>query len=327
MFVDLKAPPWATHFLSDLTDWQKGPLPVAEMRPFEIPDDAFFEYAYLDDNGQRLPDPDNPNPRLNPWWTYACNITGPGYRPDPLGEAVDKRPQGRGLRIEVESALLQESRRVMIYSPAGQSAAALPVVIFQDGKAYYGWGKVPQIMDRLLARGEVQPAHLVFLPPRERTREYAFNPAYRQFIVVELLQEIEKRLTCNGQRVAWGASLGGLLSAQLAWDHPSLFQKVVTQSGAFLFSEDMDLANPFVGRESFLRDIIASGPRSINWHLDCGTMEWLAASNRNLEEVLKNQGSEVTLTFRNAGHNWVNWRNGISAGLRFALEKNPVIPT
>lgn len=319
MLVDLKAPSWATHFLSDLSDWQKGPLPVSEMRPFQIPDDSYFEYAYQDEKGGRRPDPDNPNPRLNPWWDYASNITGPDYRPDPLAEMPPRRPLGRVLRLEVESDLLEEKRRVMVYSPAGQAHASLPVVLFQDGKAYFGWGKVPQIMDRLLERGEIQPGHLIFLPPRERTREYAFNPVYRKFVVEELLQEVEGRISCNDHRVAWGASLGGLLSAQLAWKHPNLFQKVVTQSGAFLFSEDMDLKNPFAGNESFRQEVQTGGPRDISWHLDCGTLEWLAQSNRRLQEALVAQGASSSLTFRNAGHNWVNWRNGIAAGLRFAL--------
>lgn len=321
MLVDLTAPSWATHLLSDLTDWQKGPTPVAEMGPFELPDDVYFEYAYVDGQGQRLPDPDNGNPRLNPWWTYASNISGPQYRPDPLTEMATARPRGRVLWLEVESALLQENRRVMIYSPAGLTQARLPLLLFQDGKAFYGWGRVPQILDRMLDLGEVVPAHLVFLPPRERTREYAFNPVYRKFIVEEILQEIEERVCCDGRRVAWGASLGGLLSAQLAWEHPHLFQKVVAQSGAFLFSDDMDLGNPFEGNESFTKEVLAGGPRNIAWHLECGTMEWLAGSNRRLQEALITQGAHASLSFRNAGHNWINWRNGIPAGLRFALSE------
>jgi len=266
VLVDLEAPPWAVRFLSDLTDWQKGPLPVRGMRPFEIPDDAYFEYAFEDAQGVRRPDPANPNPRLNPWWTYASNLTGPRYRPDPVAESATGRPRGRLLRLEVESVLLQQRRRVLIYTPAGQADASLPLVLFQDGKAYLGWGRVPRILDLMVERGRVPPAHLVFLPPQDRNREYAFNTIYRQFIVEELLQEVESNIRCDGRRVAWGASLGGLLSAYLAWDHPRIFRKVVAQSGAFLFSEDMDPGNPFVGRESFCREVRGAPPRDIAWH-------------------------------------------------------------
>ena len=319
MQVELKAPTWATHFLSDLTDWRRGPIPVGEMRPFTLPDDAYFEYAYQDAQGERHPDPENTNARLNPWWNYACHLVGPQYRPHPLASLPDRRPQGRVLRLEMASRILNESRRLIIYSPAGMANAELPLVLFQDGKAYYGWGKACQVLDELVSMGQVAPAHLVFLPPRKRTPEYAFNPVFQRFVVEELLQETEGRVSCNGQRVAWGASLGGLFSAQLAWDHPHLFQKVVTQSGAFLFSQDMDLSNPFAGNESFLQQVQSQEIPAVQWHLQCGTLEWLEMSNRNLAQALAEKGAPVELRLHSAGHNWVNWRNGMAAGFQSCL--------
>ena len=98
-----------------------------------------------------------------------------------------------------------------------------------------------------------------------------------------------------------------------------LFQKVVSQSGAFLFSEDMNRSNPFAGGEAFLKGVVQGPMRPIRWHLDCGTLEWLIDSNRRLASALADRGAEVTLTTRNAGHNWVSWRNGLVGGFRFAL--------
>ena len=124
---------------------------------------------------------------------------------------------------------------------------------------------------------------------------------------------------CNGQRIAWGASLGGLLSALLAWQHPLVFQTVVTQSGAYQYAPDQDLKDPYTGPE-WLRDQIAAGVwRPLRWFLDCGTLEWLIESNRNLAAVLAERGYAHRLETRNAGHNWVNWRNGMAGALRFAL--------
>jgi enterochelin esterase family protein len=321
MRVDLAPPPWATHLLSDLTDWQRAPVPVAELAPFEIPDDAYFEYAWLDAAGARRPDPANTNPRLNPWWDYACHLTGPDYRPDPDAAAQDARPRGRVLRLEVPSRVLGETRRLLIYSPPGLADAALPHVLFNDGKAYFGWGRAPQVFDRLHGRGEVAPAHLVFVPPRERTREYAFNPVFRRFLVEEVLPAAEARAPCDGRRTVWGASLGGLLGAMLAWERRELFQTVVAQSGAFLFSPETLRANPFVGEESFLATVRAGDPRGIRWHLDCGALEWLLASNERLAAALAAAGAEARLVTRNAGHNWVNWRNGLAGGFRAALPR------
>jgi enterochelin esterase family protein len=175
------------------------------------------------------------------------------------------------------------------------------------------------VLDRLLEHEECGPAHLVFVPPGQRTAEYAFNPSYRQFLLDELLPAVEARVKCDGRRVAWGASLGGLLSAHLAWERPDLFQMVVTQSGAYLFSPDMDLNNPFAGGQ-WLRDkVLNEELPTLEWHLDCGTLEWLLASNENLVAALREKGGKVEFNTRSAGHNWINWRNGLADGLRFAL--------
>jgi enterochelin esterase family protein len=320
MRVELVAPDWATHLLSDLTDWQRDPLPVGRLRPFDLPDDAYFEYAWLDGDGQRREDPANPHPRLNPWWPYACHVAGPAYLPDPDAEATaGAAPRGRTLRLEVDSRLLGQTRHALVYTPAGCGDRALPLVLFQDGKAYYGWGRVPQILDRLLARGEVAPAHLVFVPPRERTPEYFYNALYRDFLRDEMMPAVGGRVALDGRQVAWGASLGGLLSAQLAWESGGRFETVVAQSGAFLFSPDMKPGDPFHGGEDF-RNVVVEGPQqNIRWYLECGTLEWLLSSNERLASALVPRAPEARLVTRHAGHNWVNWRNGIAAGLRFAL--------
>jgi enterochelin esterase-like enzyme len=317
--VELIPPAWATHLLSDLTDWQRGPLPVSELAPFDIPDDAYFEYAWQDADGERRPDPDNANPRLNPWWDFASNLQGPDYRPDRWVVPDGVRPRGRLLRMEVSSEILNLNRHVLVYSPAGMAESELPVILFQDGKAYYGWGRVSQVLDRMMEQGECGPAHLVFVPPGQRTVEYAFNPAYRKFLLEEVLPAVEARIKCDGRRVAWGASLGGLLSSHLAWERPDLFQKVVAQSGAFLFSPDMDKTNPFAGGEWLREKVLTEDIPSLQWHLDCGTLEWLLASNENLADALRGRGAQVGFRTRSAGHNWINWRNGLFDGLRFAL--------
>jgi len=323
MRIDLTPPRWATHLQSDLTDWQRARVQIEKLIPFDIPDDAYFEYAYTDAEGVRRPDPHNENPRLNPWWEFASNISGPDYRPDPWVVPTGVRPRGRVLRMRIESKILNQERHILVYSPAGRSEEDLPLVLFLDGKAFFGWGRVPQVLDRLLEAGEIEPAHLIFVPPRQRTEEYAFNPDFREHLRQELLPAVEARVRCDGRRTAWGASLGGLLSAQLAWEWPDLFQKVVTQSGAFLFSPDMDRSNPFVGGESLLAQVLAEDLPPLEWHLDCGTLEWFLGSNQRLAKALVEKGSVARLVTRNAGHNWVNWRNGLAAGLRFALGDGP----
>ncbi len=294
-------------------------MPVERVRPFDLPEDAYFEYAWRDADGNKRPDPENLNPILNPWWDYASNLSGPFYEPDPMAALPATAPRGRVLRLSVESRILGQERRFIVYSPAGMAGTPLPHILFQDGKAYFGWGKVPQVVDAMLRAGRIGPAHLVCVPPMERTEEYAFNPHFRRFLTEEILPLAEERAPCDGRRIAWGASLGGLLSATLAWERPDLFQKVVAQSGAFLFSEDMDRRVPWGGNEGFRQQVLGEEPRDIRWHLDCGTIEWLIGSNRRLRDALSRRGMAVSLIERSAGHNWINWKNGLAAGMEFAL--------
>jgi enterochelin esterase family protein len=319
MRVALTAPAWATHWLSDLTDWQRRPRPVAAMAPFTLPDDVYFEYAYRAADGALGPDPGNTRPRLNPWWPHACNLVGPEYRPDPVAQVGSARPQGRLERRTLASCRLGQRRSFYLYSPVGCAGDPLPHVLFQDGKAYLGWGKVAQVLDRLVACGDVPPAHLVLVPPVNRTREYAFDAAYCDFVADELVPAADAARPCDGTRVAWGASLGGLAAAWQAWRHPDLFATVVAQSGGFLYDPGQDLADPFRGGEWFARTVAAEPVRPLRWYLDCGTLEWLHGPNVRLAAGLRARGYAARLVLRHAGHNWQSWRDGLAGALRFAL--------
>lgn len=319
MEVTLTPPAWATHLISDLTDWLRRPLPVARLLPFTLPDDAYFEYAYLDAKGRPRPDPENPHPSRNPWWDCARSLEGPDYRPDPHAEIGMTRPLGQLLRLTISSQVLGQERRIIVYSPPGQAEARLPLVYIQDGKGYLRYGRVPQVFDRLVSDGLSRPAHLVFVTPRERVREYVQEAAYLRFLVEELLPAVERRVRTTGERVAMGASLGGLMSATLAWAPGELFQTVVAQSGAFLTSPGERVPDAFRGAEWMRRQVVSEPPRPLRWYLDCGTLEWLLPCNDRLAEALRDRGYELDYRNRSAGHNWTNWRNGLAAALQFAL--------
>ena len=325
MNIDLTPPDWATHLISDRDDWMHAPRPVADLAAFDVPDDAYFEYAWLDAAGNKRPDPANTQPGRNPWWPFARPLSGPDYRPDPWA-VIPPRTEalGRVRRLRLDSARLGGSRHILVYSPAGMQDEPLPHVWFQDGKAYFGWGKAPQVLDRLLDAGRCAPAHLVFVPPVDRTLEYHFNDDYLAFVTDEALPAVEAVAPCNGRRVAWGASLGGLCSAELVWRFPLRFQTVVTQSGAFLFHPGQDPgSDPYSGHQWWADRIGREAWRPLRWQLQTGTLEWLHEPNRFLFSALENADFDVTYQERNSGHNWTTWRDGLAAGFRFALPLGP----
>jgi enterochelin esterase family protein len=319
--VTITVPDWATHVLSDLTDMARKPHPVdaRKVRKFtlELPDDAYFEYGFWDQAQTLKPDPENPIKADNPWYPGISAIIGDRYVPSPYA-APSAQAEGAVKRWRYKSSSLAETRRIISYTPAGYDAEALPAVYLQDGVAYYRIARLPEVLEALLAAKEIRPAHLIFIEPNDRTLEYRYNPHYRSFVTEELLPFIAARLAVTDERIAMGASLGGLVSATLAIAHPELFQTVISQSGAFVGSPDEP--DYYTGKTSWVLETLAKQDAlPLRWYVETGTLEWLADINRKLRDMLNSKGYAVSYRERNAGHNWVNWRNGLADALRFAL--------
>lgn len=293
--------------------------------PVRVPEDGFVEYAWMDADGRVRPDPGNPMKANNPWWPNARLLLGPRYKPAPELAQLDGAPRGRLERLSVHSDALKQERRLLVYSPSAsleEPGRPLPVVYVQDGLAMHHVGQLDRILELLLARGELRPAHLVFVVPVVRSREYRFDPAFEAFMLEELIPDVEARLPVSGERLLMGASLGGLLSATLALKHPERFSGIIAQSGAFLFAPGEDLDEHYRGGEWVVHELRRRPVEEIShlrWTLDCGTIEWLTPVNRRLIAALRRRGQDFYYAERNAGHNWANWRDGLPALLRHAL--------
>ena len=160
------------------------------------------------------------------------------------------KAEGRVLRKRLESRHLGQTRRLIFYTPKGFGEEKWPTIYVQDGTAYYRIARLADVLETLLKENLIRPAHLVFIEPIDRSAEYRFNPDYRAFISDEVLPLVEEELNTTNERIAMGASLGGLLSATLALHHPETFQTVVAQSGAFLGSpEELDF---YAGKSSWV---------------------------------------------------------------------------
>ena len=318
MDVSLTPPEWATHLLSDLHDWSRSPLPVAELRPFSLPDDVYFEYAWLDAAGEPRPDPDNKD-RRNPWWPHACALVGPRYRPNSLADGPALTSGSATRRYWLESKDGSRRHRVLVHSPDSDFTTPRPTIYLQDDKAYFGWGRLPRIAAALEQAGKIPSARYVCVQPVDRGRDYFFNADFRRFMVEELIPAVEGRAPCDGVRFAMGASLGGLCSAWIACLHPTLFAGVASQSGAFLMGPDDSLPDPFGGSQWFQAMIASAEAPRLRWYLDCGRLEWLYAAHLKIRDALAEGGYDHRVESRSAGHNWINWRDGIPGALKFLL--------
>lgn len=323
MKLHVNVPKWATATVSDLTAMDRNPHPVDAGKvarfTLELPDDVYFEYAFLDASSTMRADPECPERADNPWYKEVSAVYGPEYKPDSYAEP-DDLPTGETKRLRLESRHLAQTKRVSIYTPKGYENEPLPAVYVQDGVALYRYAKLHLVLENLLHDALVRPAHLVFLEPTDRTKEYGFNAAYQRFVLEEAFPEVERTVSVTGERVALGASLGGLASTLLALGKPDLFRTVVTFSGAFLGAPEDK--NFYRGTQAWVLDEL--GRRNalpLRFYTEVGTLEWLTEVNREVAQVLADKGYEHRYAERSAGHNWTNWKNGFSGALTFALEK------
>lgn len=137
-----------------------------------------------------------------------------------------------------------------------------------------------------------------------------------------MLPEVERTVAATGERVALGASLGGLASTLLALDDPARFRTVVAFSGAFLGTPD-DRRFYASKRSWVLAELRARERLPLRFYTETGTLEWLTGVNRELAALLRDKGYEHRYVERSAGHNWTNWKNGLGGALSFALERDP----
>jgi enterochelin esterase-like enzyme len=324
MQAEIDIPSWATRIISDLTDMERSPHPVdaGKVSSFRLtlPDDVYFEYAFIDGDGKVRADPANPERGTNPWFPEVSALFGPDYRASSYAELPPDTAYGRLDRHRLESEALGGMRRLTTYTPRGRESESLPLVLVHDGPAFLRIANLPGVLEALLSEDRIRPARLAFVEPADRTGEYGFSRPYREFTLGELLPFIERSYEGTGERVLLGASLGGLVSATLALLHPDEFAAVATLSGAFKGTpDDRDF---YRSEESWVLERIRThpGPRQ-RWYSDVGTFEWLTDVNREVDRALREAGVEHEYAERNAGHNWVNWRNGLAAALSFTLAR------
>lgn len=318
-------PDWAEQLASDATDMWRAPTSLPQRAPrrveFEFPEDAYFEYGFIDAQGKIRADPANPVRADNPWYPDASALTGPAYAPDPLATPDRSLERGRLSRLRLTSDALEgQLRRVAVYTPHGHDGAELPLVVVQDGVAFQRLAGLHVVGEALARTGEARAARFAFVEPVDRRAEYGFSDAYLDFLLEELPPALERVGPSTGRHVWLGASLGGLVSAGAALRRPEMTAAVVTLSGAFL-GEPVH-REFYATRDSWLLARLADPATRLppRWYLEVGTIEWLTDVNRRAASALRSRGVATGYVERHAGHNWTNWRNGMAAALRFALE-------
>lgn len=148
-------------------------------------------------------------------------------------------------------------RRYWIFVPAQYTGEApANVLVFQDGQRATnpeGQLRVPQVLENLIAAGDIPVTIGIFITPGHRAETYPDNlgtgnpnnraqeydslsDAYTRFLVDEMLPEVGKtyRLTADVDgRAIGGTSSGAICAFTVAWHRPDVFRKVISMIGSY----------------------------------------------------------------------------------------------
>lgn len=317
-YVTFLPPGSAAYLIGDFTDWDEVPLPIAGPVTIEFPEGAYVEYAFLDADKRPLPDPTNPETPKNPWYDYHRSFTLPHNH-----FQLPPRPsifQGRISDHTIHSKVFESQRTYYVYEPPTDPVATLCV---QDGEAYYRKLRFHEVTEALIEQGAIRPVRLVLIEPHNRTSEYWFNEQYEAFLLKELLPVVEQHYGITAERGLWGASLGGLVSAWLAWRNSQLFSKVASQSGCFTAAPQG--GDYYHDPEWLTEQFAITARRPLRFYVETGQIEWLLAPNRRFAAMLADKGYSHCYQERPSGHNWATWEQGLKPGLKYLFGSDEIV--
>ncbi|HEY4387213.1 MAG TPA: alpha/beta hydrolase-fold protein, partial [Ktedonobacteraceae bacterium] len=217
----------------------------------------------------------------------------------------------------IRSALLENERRVWVYTPPDYSAEHEPyhlLVIF-DGWASTAFIPTPVILDNLSVAGLLPPMVAVIPDSPNRSCELSLHEPFVDFLAQELLPWVYERYHVThdpAHTILSGSSAGGLTAAFAALRKPELFGNVLSQSGAFWMGRDEEEG------EWLARQYALSPKVPVRFYLEIGLQEGatdMLASNRHMRNILEAKGYELHYAELNGGHTYLCWRGSLAQGL------------
>ncbi len=291
---------------------------------FDFPECSRIEYKFdIAVNGKHrwVHDPFNPQTAWNPFGVNSVCCT-PGYEtpdwtlPDPESRS------GSLEHFRLFDTVFGGEREINVYLPARfRNTRKYPLLIAHDGLDYLRYASFRTVLDNLIHRLEIPPMIVVLTQAGDRLQEYAADPTHSDFIVKDVLPFVEERFPLSPHsrhRGMMGAGFGAVASLYTAWRHQGVFDRLLLQSGSFVFTDigqnsKGSTFDPVVSFVNQLRNKPGKPARKL--FISCGTFESLIYENRSLVPILQAGGLRVKYTEARDGHNWENWRDRLRQGL------------
>jgi predicted alpha/beta superfamily hydrolase len=165
------------------------------------------------------------------------------------GPAAAQEPLPPHDSFALQSAALNETRRINVYTPPGYDPAAgggCPVLYMPDGGVGEDFPHVAAAVDAAIRAGEMRGMIVVGIENTERRRDMTGpteveedrriaprvggSAPFRRFVREELIPEVSRRYRATGERAVIGESLAGLFIVETFFLEPDLFHTYIALS-------------------------------------------------------------------------------------------------
>lgn len=248
---------------------------------------------------------------------------------------VQDVPHGDVAKVWYPSPLAgMQQRRMTVYTPAGyaDNSNLYPVLYIMHGiggdeDAWIDSGRLPQVMDNLIAAGKAEPMIVVVTNSNmkaqaapgnyagSRKRPQLMNPGNMDGAFETAFPDIVKYVESHyrvkadkAHRALAGLSMGGFHTVHISANYPDLFDYVCPLSAALNDHSDTQGDSPiYKDMEAKIDRQFQNAPK-LYW-MACGSDDSLVRDNARFRAQLDAKGYKYTYVETGGGHTWENWRN------------------
>ena len=300
-----------------------------------------YSYSFLVD-GLRMPDPSNVFQIRDTATITNVFLVGGDYADY---YKVSDVPHGTVSKVWYHSPYLDMDRRMTVYTPAGYEKGDKRYPVFYllhgmggDENAWSELGRATQILDNMIARGEVEPMIVVmtngnvamqaapgetsdgFRAPTTmlpKTMDGTFEQHFPD--VVNFIDSNYRTIADKEHRAIAGLSMGGFHSLHISKQYPDMFDYVGLFSAAVLPHEGTE-SPVYDDLDGKLAKQFADAP-ALYW-IAIGDKDFLYEANKEYRAYLDAHNYPYIYRESPDGHIWKNWRIYLTEYLPMIFKNN-----
>jgi enterochelin esterase-like enzyme len=237
--------------------------------------------------------------------------------------------KGTVTKSDISSRILKEKRTYAVYTPHGYDSAhpgRYGLLVVFDGEAYTAQIPTANILDNLIAAGKIPPMVALLINAQgTRNRDLTCYQPFVDFLCGELIPAVRSKypgVTKDPKQIiVAGSSFGGLCSSYCGLVRPDVFGNVLSQSGSYWVggSDWLKQNQSLPPVEGFVQAGFLSSKRlPVRFFMEVGTYEEASMqlmTNRQLRDILRAKGYDVTYSEFNGNHDYEHWRGSLADGL------------